>query len=283
MTAALTVDHEMRELTVTGAQGCALLVRDFGPREAPAIVLVHGLGADGLVWRHQIDALAGEHRVIVVDLRGHGRSEAPDDASYSSSSTWAADLAAVLAQTGVFRPVVIGWSYGGLVVADYVAAHGTDSIAGIALVAPLRKVGTDEAFGLLAEVFLGVVPGLLADTLPESVAAARTFVDLIPGVPWTDAERYERLGAALTVSPAVRAAMFARECDTDSVWVDVKVPMLLAYGTADQIVKQESTMSLAELLPDATVSVYDSAGHSPFTDAADRFNRDVRDLVARTR
>lgn len=282
MTTTVQTSHPLRELTVRGAQGCELLVRDYGPADAQAIVLVHGLGADGLVWQRQVDALAGEHRVIVVDLRGHGRSSAPVGDSYSSASTWADDLAAVLEQTGASRPVLIGWSYGGLVIADYVAAHGTDAIAGIGLVAPLRKVGTDEAFGLLADVFLGVVPGLLAETLPESVAAAQAFVDLIPGTEWTDVQRYERLGAALTVSPAVRSAMFARECDTDSTWRGVQVPMLLAYGTADQIVKAESTAGLAELLPDAVVSAYDGAGHSLFTDDPERVSQDIRDLVART-
>lgn len=283
MTSTFSETVQARETTVEGAQGCRLLVRDFGPRAAPAIVLVHGLGADGLIWRHQIDALADEHRVIVTDLRGHGRSDAPDNASYSNSSTWATDLASILEQTAANRPVLVGWSYGGLVVADYIAAHGTDLLAGIGLVAPLRKVGTDDAFDLLTQEFLGCVPGLLTDTLTESVDAAQSFVDMIASTPWSDSDRYQRLGAALTVTPATRNAMFARQSDTDSTWDGVRVPLYIAYGNDDRIVTTNSTSSLAERLPGASVSVYDGAGHAPFTDAPTRFSNEIREFVNSTR
>lgn len=272
-----------QELTVSAGGGSTILVRDVGPRDAPTVVLVHGLGADGLVWSRQMDELSRDLRVLVVDIRGHGRSGTGAETRLSESSTWADDIAAVLEQADADRPVLVGWSYGALAVADYVDAYGTGELAGIALVAPLRKVGTEDAFDLLAGEFLEIVPGLLSPDLPESVAAASTFVDMIPGKAWSDSEKWERLGAFLTVSPSVRSAMFSRSRDSDATWSSVEVPMLLIYGTDDKIVTADSTRGLSELVPGAEVSEYAGAGHSPFTDDPERFNSELLEFVSRAR
>ncbi|WP_409470784.1 alpha/beta fold hydrolase [Streptomyces sp. HC307] len=51
---------------------------DLGPAGAPALLLVHGWGGDGREWSPHAEALAGRFRVVVPDLRGHGRSPVPE-------------------------------------------------------------------------------------------------------------------------------------------------------------------------------------------------------------
>ena len=76
-------------------------------------------------------ANAGQlHPATAVDLRGHGYSDAPES-GYDDSANWAGDVAAVLAAEGVTEnAILLGWSYGGLVICDYLAAHGTGAVAG---------------------------------------------------------------------------------------------------------------------------------------------------------
>ncbi len=79
----------------------------------PAILLSHGFSATSQMWTGQIEALAANHTLILWDMRGHGRSAAPDDdAAYSEKQT-TADMAALLDHVGVATAVVGGLSLGG--------------------------------------------------------------------------------------------------------------------------------------------------------------------------
>ena len=76
--------------------------------------------------------LQSEFRVVAVDLRGHGMSEAPLQAEqYTDGDKWADDVAAIIDQLKLDRPILVGWSYGGFVISDYVRKHGQNKIAGI--------------------------------------------------------------------------------------------------------------------------------------------------------
>ncbi len=88
----------------------------------PAFLLVHGLASNALLWHGVASALADRGEVAVtVDLRGHGRSSKPDGAY--DVCTVADDLAALIDQLGLVRPVVAGQSWGGNVVVELAARH----------------------------------------------------------------------------------------------------------------------------------------------------------------
>ena len=80
----------------------------------PPILMVHGFSCDGHDWMWQIPHFAARHRVIVVDLRGHGRSSVPDD-GYEPKQ-FAADIAGLLEQLDVGPVVAMGHSLGGAIV-----------------------------------------------------------------------------------------------------------------------------------------------------------------------
>jgi pimeloyl-ACP methyl ester carboxylesterase len=85
--------------------------------EGPAVILSHGFGDDGDVWRHQVPALVGSgHTAVTWDLRGHGRSARPDDPTAYSRDRAVGDLALLVdAHSPVGRPlpVLAGHSLGG--------------------------------------------------------------------------------------------------------------------------------------------------------------------------
>ena len=79
----------------------------------PAVLLSHGYGATSQMWAGQLPALATEWRVIAWDMRGHGRSGSPEDASLYSEAETVADMAAILDAEGAEEAVIGGLSLGG--------------------------------------------------------------------------------------------------------------------------------------------------------------------------
>jgi pimeloyl-ACP methyl ester carboxylesterase len=79
--------------------------------DKPPVVLAHGFSDDGLCWTPVAKALEADYDVIMVDARGHGRSEAP--AQGYSAIEMAADLAGVITGLGLQKPAVLGHSMGG--------------------------------------------------------------------------------------------------------------------------------------------------------------------------
>jgi pimeloyl-ACP methyl ester carboxylesterase len=100
--------------TVAGGGGLRLHVREWGPVDGPAILLIHGWSQNHLCWARQYEsALAGEFRLVAYDLRGHGMSEAPlEPEHYTDERLWADDVAAIIDTLALDRPLLVGWSYG---------------------------------------------------------------------------------------------------------------------------------------------------------------------------
>ena len=120
-----------RHYTVTAPDGVQLAVQETGNPAGPAIVFIHGLLGSRLNWEQQTASPdLQRYRLITYDLRGHGLSGKPADAeSYRDGRRYAADLAAVLTATSAQRPVLVGWSLGGVVMSNYLAAYGDKQIS----------------------------------------------------------------------------------------------------------------------------------------------------------
>ncbi|AJF69618.1 alpha/beta hydrolase [Streptomyces vietnamensis] len=110
----------------------ALHVSQDGPRDAPALLLVHGSASSSRSWNPMVPLLTGAHRVIRIDLLGHGRSAKPADRSYAIPDQ-ARRAGAALDRLGVERAVVVGHSSGGTVVTA-LAEERPDLVTALALV-----------------------------------------------------------------------------------------------------------------------------------------------------
>src|SRR6187402_1237418 len=115
----------MRTHTVEGGAGLKLHVRDFGPLDAPPILLIHGWSQHHLCWSKQFGSeLASMFRIVAMDLRGHGQSEAPlEVGNYTLGKLWADDIANVIESLDLVLPTLVGWSYGGLIIGDYLRLY----------------------------------------------------------------------------------------------------------------------------------------------------------------
>jgi pimeloyl-ACP methyl ester carboxylesterase len=270
---------------VEGGGGLRLHVREWGNPDGTPILLIHGWSQNHLCWAKQYEsALAGEFRLVAYDLRGHGMSEAPLGAEhYTDGRLWADDVAAILDALSIDRAVVVGWSYGTFVIADYVRAYGQERIAAIGLVEAAVKLG-EAAFGtLIGAGFLDHFVGATSDDLPTSIQAMRSFVRTCLVKP-VAADELETAVAWNVVVPArVRANLAARELDCDDVLRTLDVPVLVTQGREDSVVLPATVDHVLAVCPTAEASWYDGVGHAPHLEEPERFNRELAALARRVR
>ncbi|MEX1178569.1 MAG: alpha/beta hydrolase [Nitriliruptor sp.] len=141
-TDALTHPGEPGEVLVAGAR---IRYLAWGDRSAPPLVLVHGGAAHAHWWAPLAPLLAGDHRVVALDLSGHGDSDHRDE---YPAETWAEEVLAVAAAAGgAGPPTVVGHSMGGFVTIIVAATRGADLHGAIVLDSPVLRPDpeTEEA------------------------------------------------------------------------------------------------------------------------------------------
>ena len=272
--------HEVR-----GGGGLRLHVREWGKPDGPAILFIHGWSQNHLCWAKQYEsALADEFRLVAYDLRGHGMSEAPlESEHYTAGELWAGDLAAIIDELGLHRPVLVGWSYGAFVISDYVRTHGQDRVAAIEFVEGVVKLG-EAAFGtLIGPGFLGHFVDATADDLPTNIRAMRSFVRTCLVKPVSEEDFETAICWNVVVPAAIRASLVAREIDDDDVLRALEVPMLVTQGRADSVVLPAMAEHVLATCPTAEASWYDGVGHAPHLEEPERFNRELAELSRRSR
>ncbi|MEZ5840473.1 MAG: alpha/beta hydrolase [Hyphomicrobiales bacterium] len=272
----------MKTHLVKSPDGTVLAVDEAGDPAGPPILFIHGYSQSRLCWHRQMTGtLAARHRLVAMDMRGHGLSARPHDA-YGDSRVWADDVAAVIETLGLDRPVISGWSYGGALLCDYVRFHGTGAIAGLQFVAAVSRLGKISVPFLGAE-FAAMMKGFFATETEASIATLENLVALMPATPLEPLEAAALLGEAAIVPPHVRRALFSRTVDNDDLLPTIDIPVLLTQGDADRIILPTMSEHQAGLLNNATRSLYPGVGHAPFLEATTRFDRELADFVARAR
>jgi non-heme chloroperoxidase len=267
----------MQTHTISGGGGAALHIEEIGPRNGRPIVFIHGFSQCGLVWKKQVrSSLAQDFRLITLDLRGHGRSARPSD-GYDDPDLWAQDLHAVFESLQLTAPTLVAWSYGGVVVSDYIRVHGESRLGGVQLVGAVSRLGDPLVRdGFLGSDFVALVPSLFSREVGESVPALTRFLRLCVHDEPSFEDLCCMLGWNTLVPPYVRQGLFARTVDNDDVFARMRKPVSLAYGEADQIVSSRMCTHLERIVPHSEVSMYPNAGHMPFWEQPERFNRELR-------
>jgi len=286
----LTLTDDLRHHFVDVADGGRIHVVERG--QGPALVLLHGVLLSSALWVHQLRDLADHHRVIAVDLRGHGQSL--PGSTGSGIQTLAADVRAVLEALSVDRAVVVGHSMGGMVALELALDLPSDErrrrLAGIVLTsttagpftslpgwagvvrmtAPVtaRALLVTERFGAKAlpsrDLRWWIVRlGFGADAPPAQVrfvealhrgTPSRTLSDLIPSLATFDLSA--RLGS-------------------------LDVPVLVVVGSHDKLTAPRLARRMAEGLPEAQLVELPRCGHLPMLERPHEFSRLVDEFAAK--
>lgn len=258
-----------------GAGGTRIAVRSAGDPQAPPIVFVHGWASSGSVWAGQLSdpALTAEYRMIAVDLRGHGESAAPDpaDGGYDDPATWADDLAAVLAHAGA-PAILVGWSYGGLVITDYLRERGPAGVAGVVLTGALTEIGGDHPGGVIGSSWDGILRDVLSEDPDVAIPALTKLARAMTAAPAGGPAVQRLVGDMLRVPPVVRKALFKRSIGSAEVLASLSVPILIVHGTVDTDVTPGCAEYAAGKIPGSFLRWVEGVGHMPFTERRAEFN-----------
>lgn len=259
----------IRTFSATTPDQLSIRVQEWGANDGPELLFIHGFSHCGLSWMRQTGAPElADFRTVTYDFRGHGGSDKPlEPLYYKEPRRWADELAAVIAASGLRRPVLVGWSYAGRVIGDYLAVHGGAGLGGIVFV---------DAATANAREFYGTCNRLMrqmcSPDLTENIAATRAFVRRCFATPQPD-DLIETLVALNMVVPAeVRAGLFDRPAAYEDVLRRLDIPVLVAQGGKDDVVAPAMARHIAEIVPGARLALFDEAGHAPFLEVPEAFN-----------
>lgn len=267
----------MATRTVTGGGGLQLAVHEYGRSDGKPIVFIHGFGACHLAWRRQYESLlAEEFRLVCLDSRGHGMSEKPTNPEqYRDDALWAEDIHAVISSLELREPILVGWSYGGYIINDYLARYGQSAVSGINYVAAAVIMGIRKAASTVGSSLAKNISGLCSDDLEENIRSLIPFLRSVFETPPSQEEFETMLAFNMVVPPAVRRALMSRTIDRDHVMKGLSLPVMVTEGAKDRVVLAFQTRHLLSHIAHAKHSRYEGVGHAPQMEDAERFNREL--------
>ncbi len=251
-----------------------------GDRGEP-LVFVHGATGDITDWRFQKADFAPTHRVLVMDLRGHGRSTAPTDRASYTIDAMVRDVEALIAHAGFVRYHLVGHSMGGAI-AQEIALRSQDSLASLTLfdtgfahprVLDERQVQFNERRHRIAE----------EEGMAALASRSSTQIRRAPHMPVErqaeEAERFSRMSVDAFIGTSAGIAAWPGTRDRLS---GLRVPTLIICGELD-VPFLKATERMAERMPNAVRHIIPQAAHSPQYERPGLFNPLLRDHITRHR
>ncbi len=273
----------METIAITGGGRLTLQAHRYGRSGARPIIFLHGWSQHHLAFAQQYEGpLAEEFDLIGLDLRGHGASDAPAGAQhYGDGALWADDLHGVIEQLGLASPIIVAWSYGGLILADYLRKYGDAALGGVNFVGAALVIGKDYIGPYTGETFVKHASKGMSKDPVKALYGMIDFVHAcaVKPVPQATIERF--IAFNMLVRPDVRRAMSAREADYRPVLAGLSKPALFTHGSADTVIMPQMTSEAAEIAPNADISWFEGAGHMPFIEAQERFDTELAAFAAK--
>lgn len=291
-----------RHLQVRSCDGTRLHAEVFGPecspeKGAPTVVLVHGWTCTRRMWHYQVAALAGDHRLVAYDLRGHGQSHPAANGDYTIGAL-AADLDAVLAATVAEgdRAIAVGHSLGAMSVVAWAGEHRhrvRDRLAGVILV----DTGVERLLagahvlgrGCLGSWFQGLIgPHLVSLALPVPtqanplVSRALRHLALGPRPPPALVElcqqMFRQCPADVRAALGTTLAALDLTCALDAL----DVPTVVIVGELDRLTPPHHARAIAAAVAGAVLVEIPTAGHMAPLEAPIEVSGQIRVLARRT-
>ena len=255
-----------------------------GPEGAP-IVLLHCFGCSSQWWNPILEQLNERHRVVRVDLIGHGGSEKPQ--SGYEIEAQAAAAAEALNSLGVQGATVVGHSLGGIV-ASSLAEQASELVDRVVLIGVPSESG-EASLPFTEKVIRTPVIGqatwrLRLDAMIkrgyESAFAPGTDVsEVFPGDPDRVVDDNRAMTYDSFTSASERADDFLEEQPVASRLAATGVPLMWIDGSEDQIIDATAVSEEFHAVPGAITKLIDGVGHSPNVEAPDETAKLILDFA----
>ncbi len=243
------------------------------------ILFIHGVWMSSRFFQKQLPVLSKRFRVIVPDLRGHGRSS--HIMHGHTVANYARDIRALIEGLGLDGVVLAGWSMGAFILWDYFKQFGPHKVKATIVIEesasdfkwPDWPVGLTDFAGLcqmmkaVQEDRAPFVHEFIKLMLKEAPSAEvdKWMFDEITRLP-------EAIASAILFDQTVQ--------DYRPVIPSIRVPTLLCFGRDEKLIPVAAGDHLKKQLADARMVVFENSGHCPFYEEADRFNEEIERFVS---
>lgn len=246
--------------------GTMLHLRDTGPREGRAVVMIHGTGSSLHTWEPWAQGLQDAFRVIRFDLPGSGLSP-PDPTDDYSDARSVAVLKTMMDDLGVERAALVGNSLGGRIAWTFAAAH-PERVERLVLISPDGFASPPFEYGEAPDI--PAIFGLVEYVLPRFMLRSNLEVAYADPARLDDttlARYYDLLRA-----PGGRGVLLERFrqtilTDPEPRLAQITVPVLLLWGEEDAMIPVANAADYQRVLPDATLIRLPALGHVPQEEA----------------
>jgi proline iminopeptidase len=278
------------DLVINGARlNVEVLEPASGDANAPVLIAHHGGGGIGSLGEPKatFGTLSDRFRVIVFDARGCGLSEGVGPYSHEQ---WAADMDGLRQWAGVDKVVVAGGSYGGFIALEY-AVRYPDHVSAILL----RDTSADGSNLELAfenarnqdrvEIDWDHFNRYWGGHVRSDAELKSLWAELIPlyDMEYDEAKSTAAVEAGIYRHEAHNAC-FVENFPTYDLKPDlpnIQVPTLVTVGRGDWVTPVSASETIARLIPDAQLEIFEKSGHSPQSEEPEKFQRVLREFLAR--
>lgn len=274
---------------VESHDGTRIYAEAVGNPAAQAIVFIHGYACASFHFNRQFTDAGLVNRLYMIryDVRGHGQSDAPLEEAAYASIKHAQDFKSVVNAFGAVKPILAGWSLGGVVAADLVAAYGPDYILGVILLGSFPQkmmhpsIATDHAATLR--------PGLRSSDAREFSQVVPGFVKacFAPGYEVPSEDMAAFMGILFALPSEVRIFSGARTQDPEPLTVAFKggkLPYVAIHGRQDRLVDCSKVRAwLRENWGEVEFHELEGVGHAPFFEAPERTNALILKFVGKVK
>ncbi len=250
-------------------RGAQMYYNDLDEREDKSkgltIVFVHGAGSSRIIWALQLIELRRQHRVIALDLYGHGESQKLEDPP-DVICGFPEQVAALVKHLGLEEFVLAGHSMGGGVVMSYVLNKDFPQ--------PQAIILADTSANLdLRKLIVGLVIEVLEDHSPlEDYSQLESDLEtyILPD--------YRKIAGAFDKS-ILKDLDACDDFNVEDRLGEITLPTLVLVGEDDDIIKPKVAKKLAESIPNAQFGIIPGGDHSPMIEVYESFNRRLKEFL----
>ena len=277
---------------IQGPQGIPLYAESHGnPSAHTRILLVHGAFQTSQCWLRQVEVLAElGYFVVALDLPWHGFSGPEEAELIPTAEIFSGSLAAVCKHFGLSEGslILIGWSFGGLVIRNFLLQYCPSNVSGLVYVAAMHDFetlmhGVMIDYPEVGELFQALVSG--AAPMGDRLAHLPTFVERLYHHRPTEDEYYRVLGynfhSFMRAAHIAEVLVMQEPGDLPQVLQEMGCPILMIQGQKDQVLPPVYTRRMAQKFPSDQVQLLELpvCGHSPFLECPGVFNAALLDFL----
>lgn len=283
---------------VTSADGTKVIAYEYGNPNGRPIIFIHGFSQCYLSWAKQFtdSSLKSKYRMIAIDLRGHGNSDKPSKPYLPIDQ--ANDVKAVIDSLSLTNATLVGWSFGGQVIMDYLNNYGLQTTLGAVFVGSGVGDRSGQKTTFLGQAAVAATPGMTGLDFATGIVtppspnknlnATLDFIKAVTQNPISNDDLAMALAYSMMATPMSRLFTLSRvdashppQDYDESILPLMKASAyksLVIHGDSDRIVLTAGGDFIANAAG-SEKKIYAATGHSPMIENSNQFNQDLAAFV----